>query len=171
MDVSVTTLAPPPYNWYVDGSLVKTQTESSQSPVTINGGGAGNHILRCDVTNACGTASISQSYNRPPSGFRIVVSPNPVSSNLAIIFSEQTDLEAVGKQQGQELKPAQSMKSTGRTIATLFEFNTRKQVRQWTQNETSSKGYNYNVAGLRKGLYILQVDRNNQTATTKIIVE
>ena len=171
MDVSVTTQAPPTYNWYVDGILAKAQTQPSQSIVTINGGGPGNHILRCDVANGCGTTSVSQSYTRPPSTFRLSVSPNPVKDKLTIAFLERTYLEGNTKMYAQDFKPIRSVKSKGKTIVTLFDINTNLAVRQWTQNETNSKGYNFNVAGLTKGLYILQIDRNNQTVTTKIMVE
>jgi Secretion system C-terminal sorting domain len=157
-----------PFTWSTSGTTLNFSGNAGTTPYTQRNG-----IFTFTAQNVCGTAT--QNFLWPvivsSGSFRVAASPNPVSSNLNIAFSEQTDEESSSKQQGQELRPLRSIKSTGRTIVTLFEFNTSMQVRQWTQNETSSKGYNYSVAGLRKGLYILQVDRNNQTATTKIIVE
>lgn len=157
-----------PFTWSTSGTTLNFSGNAGTTPYTQRNG-----IFSLTAQNVCGTAT--QNFLWPvivsSGSFRVAASPNPVSSSLNIAFSEQTEAEATSKQQGQELKPLRSFKSTGRTIVTLFEFNTSMQVRQWTQNETNSKGYNYSVAGLRKGLYILQVDRNNQTATTKIIVE
>ncbi len=154
-----------------NGSSTGTGFNAFGSAFTFTLGVGQSISVNFNGTGACGSANATRTFIQSSSGFRVAASPNPVSSSLNIAFSEQTEAETTSKQQGQELKPLRSMKSTGKTIVTLFEFNTSMQVKQWTQNETSSKGYNYSVAGLRKGLYILQVDRNNQTATTKIIVE
>lgn len=157
-----------PFSWSTSGTTLNFSGNAGTTPYTQRNG-----IFSLTAQNVCGTAT--QNFLWPvivsSTSFRVAASPNPVSSSLNISFSEQNEAEITSKQQGQELKPQRSIKSTGRTIITLFEFNTSLQVKQWTQNETSSKGYNYSVAGLRKGLYVLQVDRNNQTATTKIIVE
>ena len=61
--------------------------------------------------------------------------------------------------------------SQGKTIMTLYNFNTNAVVKQWTYNEASNTNYNLNVADLKKGIYMLQVDREGHTKTTKIIIE
>ena len=61
--------------------------------------------------------------------------------------------------------------SQGKTIMTLYNFNTNAVVKQWTYNEASNTNYNLNVADLKKGIYVLQVDREGHTKTTKIIIE
>lgn len=103
----------------------------------------------------------------------ISVSPNPATStiNLSIIDDTNDDLTASSKKEMQSQTPVRPFPSTGKTIVSLFEFNTSLLVRQWTQNEPTSKMLNYNIAGLRKGLYVLQVDRDNETLSTKLIIE
>lgn len=44
-------------------------------------------------------------------------------------------------------------------------------VKQWKHNESNTQNYNLNINGLRKGIYVLQVDRDNQTNVIKIIIE
>ena len=61
--------------------------------------------------------------------------------------------------------------SQGKTIMTLYNFNTNAVVKQWTYNEASNTNYNLNVADLKKGIYMLQVDKEGHTKTTKIIIE
>lgn len=157
-----------PFNWSTSGTTLSFMGSAGSTPYTQRNG-----VFTLTAQNACGT--VTQNFLWPvivqSGSFRVTVSPNPVSSTLNVTFSQQTDSETSLKQQGQELRPLRSMMSTGKTIVTLFDFNTSMQVKQWAQNEASSKGYNYSVVGLRKGLYILQVDRDNQTTTTKIIVE
>ncbi len=158
-----------PFGWgFASGRLFFSGTAGTTPYSQRNG------TFTITAQSACGTAT--QDFNWPVivqgwGRMSITASPNPATDNLSITFLEPQSEKSAKIDQGQELKPVRSIKSTGKTIITLFEFNTSMQVRQWTQNETSRKGYNYSVAGLRKGIYILQVDRDNQTATTKIIVE
>lgn len=133
-----------------------------------------NYTIRAEVINPCGTLIGDRVVFAPPctgGGLRVIASPNPTTGNINLAFSEQSDVSSISKTAGQDLLPIRSFKSTGKTIVSLFELNNNLLVRQWTQNEITSKILNYNIAGLRKGLYVLQVDRDNKTATTKIIVE
>jgi hypothetical protein len=164
------------YNWiwpsggwtYISGQGTRVLTLRAPAYSPFQTGGD----VGLSVGNPCGTSShFPLTRFNYFTTFRIAASPNPVKDNLNISFLEQTDTAVAAKKQVLELKPVRAIKSSGRTIVTLFEFSTNMQVRQWKQNEIDSKLYNFNVTGLRKGLYILQVDRNNQTAITKIIVE
>jgi Secretion system C-terminal sorting domain len=158
------------YKFYKNNILVKSSTSNFCNFVS-----SGCNVpmeLSVIVQTSCGNSfPAGEVIALDCSGFRVSASPNPVSNSLNISLSAQTDVETNTKQPGEELKAIRSIKSTGKTVVTLFEFNTNMQVRQWTQNEISSKNYRFNVAGLRKGLYVLQVDRDNQTTVTKIIVE
>lgn len=122
-----------------------------------------------DVTSPCGiTRYVFTVTIQSIGGFGIVaVSPNPATESINLTFTEQSTSKILE----QNLTPLRSLKSKGKTIISLFEFNTNMLVRQWTRNEISNKNYNFNIAGLRKGLYILQVDRDNEAAVIKIIVE
>jgi hypothetical protein len=63
------------------------------------------------------------------------------------------------------------VESKGKTIMSLFEVNTNMLAKQWKYSESKTPNYSLNINGLRKGVYVLQVDRDGQTKTTKIIVE
>lgn len=131
-----------------------------------------NYTIRAEVITPCGTLIGDRVVFAPScTGLLVAASPNPTTGDINLTFSEQTDTSSTAKSGGQNLSPARSIQSTGKTIISLFEFNTSLLVRQWTRNDITSKTLNYKVAGLRKGLYILQVDRDNRTATTKIIIE
>jgi hypothetical protein len=84
MDVSVTTSAPPPYKWFVDNVLVRT---ASTTQTTINGGGCGQHTLRVEVANSCGTNSNSTGYTRQCAIF--AVNPNPASDEMQVSLSDE----------------------------------------------------------------------------------
>lgn len=136
------------------------------------GRGNRNYTIRAEVITLCGTLIGDRVVFAPScTALLVAASPNPTTGDINLTFSEQTDTSLTANLGGHNLSPARSIQSIGKTIVSLLEFNTSLLVRQWVGNEMTSKTLNYKVAGLRKGLYILQVDRNNKTATTKIIIE
>jgi hypothetical protein len=132
-----------------------------------------NYTIRAEVITPCGNLIGDYVVFAPScTGLAVAASPNPTTGNINLTFSVISDTTTVAsKNSGQPLAPVRSLKSTGKTIISLFEFNTSSLAKQWIRNEIDSKRYNFNLAGLRKGLYVLQVDRDNQTITTKIIVD
>lgn len=153
------------------GSAIGTGFNASGSVFTFTLGVGQSISVNFNGTSACGPVNANRVFAQSSYGFRVAVSPNPSNSNLNVLFTNENDEATSNKTIGQELKIIGTFKSNGKTIFTLFEVNTNLQVRQWIQNDTKSKSNNLNIAGLRKGIYVLQVDRNNQTATTKILVE
>ena len=101
----------------------------------------------------------------------IVVSPNPASDNINVTFTDAADSTAARSVNYKTASGLRSFPSKGRTIVSLFDFNAATLVRQWVRNEVNGKQYNFNTAGLKKGLFVLQVDRDDETRTTKIIIE
>ena len=101
----------------------------------------------------------------------IVVSPNPASDNINVTFTDAADSTAARSVNNKTASGLRSFPSKGRTIVSLFDFNAATLVRQWVRNEVNGKQYNFNTAGLKKGLFVLQVDRDDETRTTKIIIE
>jgi Secretion system C-terminal sorting domain len=163
------------WNWTVSylgtNSQITIYTPSSPSTtLSVKGGGTVklSYIDLCGTLRTSGVTVYSTCFSGP---LRIAVSPNPASGNIKVSFNQQTDTALNAALNGQQLKPLHSFESTGKTIVTLYEFNTSLLVKQWTYKEMDSKNYNFNIAGLRKGLYLLQVDRDNQTTATKIIIE
>jgi hypothetical protein len=152
------------------------------SNVSFNGGTAyfnlqstGSPTISLNVTASnsnCGsiTRNIVVIANQA-GGSSFSVSLNPATESINLTFGKLTDTTSTFRTTAQNLTPIRSLQSNGKTIVSLFEINTSLLVRQWTKNEINNKTYNFNLAGLRKGLYVLQVDRDNQTTTTKIIIE
>lgn len=139
----------------------------------LQGTGAPTISLNVTVSNFnCGsiTRNIVVIANQAGRG-SITVTPNPAADNINMAFTEASDFTSTQKSGGQTLTAIRSFNSTGKTIISLFELNTSSLARQWTKNEINNKTYNFNLSGLRKGVYMLQVDRNNQATTTKIIIE
>ena len=97
------------------------------------------------------------------SSFNITASPNPASSNINVGLADVMDTTISS--------PMRIIDSQGKTIMTLYDVNTNMVVKQWTYNEVSSNNYNLNIAGLKTGIYVLQVDRDNHAKVTKIIIE
>jgi Secretion system C-terminal sorting domain len=131
-----------------------------------------NYTIRAEVITPCGNLIGDRVVFAPScTGLRVAASPNPTTGSINLVFTDASDTTSTQKIGGQILTPVRSLNSTGKTIISLFEFNTSSLTKQWIRNEIDSKTYNFNLAGLRKGLYILQADRDNQTTTTKIIIE
>jgi Secretion system C-terminal sorting domain len=156
-----------PYNGGQAGSTLYISSQGTPTPPPVNS--RQDAIYNITAQSACGT--VTKQYTWPvlitANTFRVAANPNPVTNSLNIVFTEPTS-KATAEE---DLKPLRSIKSAGKTICTLFDFNTGTQVKQWVQNETKGNNYNYNVAGVAKGFYVLQVDRDNSTATLKIKVE
>jgi Secretion system C-terminal sorting domain/PKD-like domain len=157
------------------GNLVQFPNSPSSRKLTLTQG-SGIYNIGVTATNACGTSNIffiSVPVNCDQGGgHKITVSPNPAKGNFSITFTEQTRTkELFFKSQGKPLQSIRSVKSGGKTVISLFEYNTNMLVRQWTKNEVSGKNYSFNIAGLRTGLYLLQVDRDNETTSEKLIIE
>jgi hypothetical protein len=157
------------YGW---SNFIKSGSNCS---FTLAGSGAPTIPLQVTLTNTLsGCSSSNTKYvvfvASIPGGTmsNVVVSPNPANDNINVTITDSTVTRSLDAKVAKGLRP---LPSKGKTIVSLFEFNSNMLVRQWTKNEVNSKLYNFSVADLRKGLYVLQVDRNNQTITTKIIIE
>lgn len=163
-------------NWLWSVSYVGTNSyiniwspTSSTTMVSVKGGGA----VRLNYTDACGVARQdgvtvwSSCYSYPY--YRVTVSPNPAKDKINVSLAPVED----GKVTADDMQtvPLASVKSKGRTVMSLYELYTKARVRQWTYNESKNQNYSLNISGLRPGVYVLQIDRDNQTKVTKIIVE
>jgi hypothetical protein len=123
------------------------------------------------VGNACGVSSYFPLTHFNYSGcscctfssFNIVASPNPATNNINISLSDVVDTSVTS--------PMRIIDSQGKTLMSLYDFNTSILVKQWTYNEVTNNNYNLNIADLKRGVYVLQVDRDNHAKVTKIIIE
>jgi transcription initiation factor TFIID subunit TAF12 len=53
----------------------------------------------------------------------------------------------------------------------LYDFYTNALIKQWKYLETKSSNYNLNIGGIKSGMYVLKMERNNKSTTTKIIIQ
>lgn len=92
VDATVTTDAPPPYNWYVDGNLAKTGNDKRTNTALIPGGTCGvNRLLTVRVANACGSAasgSTPKAYYSYRCNASFVALPNPASSEVTVTAAQ-----------------------------------------------------------------------------------
>lgn len=149
-------------------SQINISTPNSPSTfVSVKGGGA----VRLTYTDACGTPrqdGITVYSTCPP--FRLAVSPNPANGNVVVSLGQPVaDKPDVANEA--PINPLRKIASQGQTILSLFEFNTNLPMRQWKFKETKGERYNIPLTGLRKGTYLLQVDRDNQTQVTRVMVQ
>jgi lysyl endopeptidase len=160
------------WNWSVSftgtNSQINIQSPSSPSTqVNVKGGGT----VRLNYTDACGVArqdGITVFSNCP--AFRVAVSPNPANGNIVVSMNPPTEGRAI-EDEAAPVSPLRKIASRGQTVLTLFEVNTTRPLRQWKFNETQNPRYNIGLAGLRSGTYLLQVDRDNVTRVTKLMVQ
>jgi lysyl endopeptidase len=160
------------WNWSVNylgtNSQITINTPNSPSTyVSVKGGGA----VRLNYTDACGVARQDgvTVYSTCPQ-FRLAVSPNPANGNV-VVSMNQPVADKPDAENEAPINPLRKIASKGQTVLSLFEFNTNLPMRQWKFNETKGDRYNIPLAGLRKGTYLLQVDRDNQTQVTRVMVQ
>lgn len=160
------------WSWSIGtlGTNSQINIYSPSSPSTnvgVKGGGA----VRLNYTDACGVARQDgvTVYSTCPA-FRLAVSPNPASGNMVVSMNEPL-AEKTPTETEPAISPLRKIASKGQTVLSLFELNTNLPMRQWKFNETKGQRYNMSLSGLRKGNYLLQVDRDNQTQVTRVMVQ
>jgi lysyl endopeptidase len=160
------------WSWSIGSLGTNSQINiySPSSPSTnvgVKGGGA----VRLNYTDACGVARQDgvTVYSTCPA-FRLAVSPNPASGNMVVSMNEPL-AENTNTETEPAISPLRKIASKGQTVISLFELNTNLPMRQWKFNETKGQRYNMSLSGLRKGNYLLQVDRDNQTQVTRVMVQ
>jgi hypothetical protein len=170
LSLNPATLVSSPY-WSVGyGTGIYIYTPSSPNTyVDVTGGG----VVNASYTNACGVAKNASItvYNSGCYSFSMIASPNPTRGNINLSIAEE-DVNNLSLMQGLSFNTTLAkIDSKGKTIISLFDMNTSRLVKQWKHNEVKMAKYALDIAGLKKGIYILQVDRENITKLEKIIVE
>lgn len=98
----------------------------------------------------------------------MTVSPNPANQNINVKITKTKDTAtSINEFKGSAI---QNNNSTGITRISLYDFNTAILIKQWTYKEVDTQNYNLNIAGVKSGVYVLKMERDNRTTITKIIV-
>jgi|GEM_PF-1906793 len=127
--------------------------------INISGKGSCGDLL--SVTRAFAQNSFS--------AYAMQASPNPAKStiNLAITTVPDTSTTAIASAPSVQ----QPNSAAAHTKLYLYDFNSNALVKQWSYQEASAATYSLNIAGIKPGVYVLKMERNNKTTTTKIIVQ
>lgn len=117
-------------------------------------------------TNSCGRQTTATRTFIQSGGYSIVASPNPATSNVNVSITEVEDTSATASSKTQV-----TSNTNGITKMYLYDFYTGGIVKQWTFNEVKSNNYNLNIVGVKSGVYVLKMERDNKATSTKIIVQ
>jgi hypothetical protein len=116
--------------------------------------------------SACGAVNATRTFIQS-SYYYVVVSPNPATNTINVGITEVADTTGkIAKEQ-----KLITSNTSGITKMYLYDFNTGNLVKQWNFREMKSSSYNLNIAGVKSGVYLLKMERNNKSTSTKIIVK
>jgi len=118
-----------------------------------------NGIFDFTANTGCGTTTSTFTWPVIVQGwsFRVSVSPNPVTDNLTVsITDESPEVKALGKNET--------------VTMTLYDMNNTITVKIWTFKNNQAK-FNLNISNLKKGHYILKVQKGKYKQSEQIIIE
>lgn len=118
-------------------------------------------------TNTCGRQVTATRTFIQSSSYSIIASPNPAKNNIYVNITEVGDTTASTANS----KALITSNTSGITKMYLYDFYTGVLVHQWTFEEIKSNIYNLNIVGVKTGVYVLKMERNNKMTSTKIIVK
>lgn len=120
------------------------------------------------ATGACGDLlTATRTFAQSGFAFAITASPNPANSNINVSISKIFDTASLSNAQQLNL----SSSNAGLTKMYLYDFYTNNMVKQWTYREKESTSYNLNIVGVKSGVYLLRMERDNKSTITKIIIQ
>jgi len=145
------------YRWYMDGSFFKqTVAALCKTPFALE-----CHYWSVSFVTDCGESP--QTYPEPigcgyrVSAYQYTVYPNPVKNDLFVAVNKgNIDLKISDKNESIQI--------------VLYGFYTNQIARQW-RFENNQNLYKLNVAGLKKGQYILQLRKGKYRQSEQVIIE
>jgi hypothetical protein len=97
------------------------------------------------------------------------VSASPVPANSAVTVTlNQVPDTSISFEKAQTLS---KVTFKNETKISVYDINTGNLMKSWDYQENQNSNYSLNLTGIPVGTYILKVERNNRTATTKIILQ
>jgi len=148
------------YNWYLDGTIIKSGLESE---VKLNGGMCGtSHFIQGNVTNACGTTPLSAKieYSWKCTNTGAIVYPNPATSVISVDFESETAETELPKEillYNEKSTLVRSISNAGATASAI-----------------ASKKTQFDVATLPRGTYYVYViptkDSGRKTEVKRVVL-
>lgn len=118
-----------------------------------------NGIFEFTTNTGCGVTTSTYTWPVIVQGwsFRVSASPNPATDNLNVsIIDESEEIKALSKNET--------------VVMTLYNLNSTMAVKTWTFKNSQTK-FNLNVSNLKKGHYILKVQKGKYQQSEQIIIE
>jgi len=143
-----------PFSWGTTGTFLTFSGTSGTTAYSQRNG-----IFELTANTGCGVTTTTFTWPVVVQGgsFGLTTSPNPATDNLIVsIESETVTTKASGK--------------TANIILTLYNLTSTEVVKRWSFKNNQTK-FNLNVSGIKKGLYILKVNRDKQEQTKQISIE
>jgi len=116
----------------------------------------------------CGTVTATRSFLQSSFG-NLVVTASPVQTSsavtVALIQVPDTTITIVKAQS------LATVTSKSETKISLYDINFGNLMKTWDYPENQSANYSIHLSGVPVGIYLLKVERNNRTATTKIKIQ
>ena len=143
-----------PFTWSTTGTFLTFSGTSGTTAYSQRNG-----IFELTANTGCGVTTTTFTWPVVVQGgsFSVTASPNPATDNLSIsIESETVTTKASGK--------------TANIILTLYNLTSTEVVKRWSFKNNQTK-FNLNVSGIKKGIYILKVNRDKQEQTKQISIE
>ncbi len=127
-------------------------------------------VLTFNGTGTCGPVTVTRPFIQSSmGGFSITATPNPTVNNLIVNINPTNTIDSSSTNKKIQSLSVQSTSPI--TTLSLYSMNSTTLIKQWNYHEAESLHYNLNIAGLKSGIYILKVDRNNISKTIEIMVK
>ena len=158
------------------------------SQLDINMLSANNAAFQMQIQTVCGLWSGYYIFQTTGQSLSLSASPNPATSTINVTVGESEDVSgntATSLSSTAKTKTASTLSTTakqnnsstatssvsGVTNMYLYDFYTNQLIKKWSYQESSSSTYNLNVAEVKRGIYILKMERNNVSSVTKVILQ
>ena len=107
--------------------------------------------------------------------YTLAASPNPASTtlNISLVATanafQDTTLSSVASITSNSTTAVATTSDV--TIISIYDMVTNNMVRQWKFQDASAINFPLNVSDLRRGMYILKVNKGDLLLTTKVILK
>lgn len=156
-------------SWSSDNFLGSGNTFSMSWNAPQTGYTTLNKVVYLNATTPCGITRYGYYINIMSLGWSLVVNPNPATETLNLSITNIAD--ANNSSTARTNSTTQNNNSKGKTRILLYNSNSTILIKKWEYQETGLEKYNLNIAGVKSGVYILKVERDNTTASSTIIVK
>jgi hypothetical protein len=165
MDVTVSTSAPPPYLWFVNGVQVFSASTTS---ATINGGSNCNvtNTLKVQVSNSCGSSSATTQYVRPCGNTPFAVFPNPAKGTITVT-SAGADATTQAATLSTNPTPAHPIANKIYQVKISDKYGALRKAISYPRGESNIQ---IDLSGLPPGNYILQIYDNSTWNSQQIMI-